>query len=688
MKLKRLISTVLTLCFVFSAFTFAAIENATLQASAAVGVSVNGSSLSTADFIIDPGHGGNDPGVMSTVLGGNREEADDTLRLSLAVAKLVNQSGSSAALTRVTDLSLSLQNRTDMANAGSYKYFISIHRNACGTANLGTGIETYYHQSQSSTSVSAQFARSVQNALIAVGCWVNRGVKYNNFHVTRESNMPAILVECSFIDNANDNANFDKYFNADAKAIANGMLAMVNKSVVEDKTVTAPTFTSGSSVNYNTGVTFRWNAVTNATSYKCKVELFNGEPSATSAVSTLVNSTITDTAVSVPAQSKGKYLKATITAVGPNNTATSTKLVALGNNPTYPTTVEYIPVAELNAGVGTSNSTVWTAAKGTAFSAVYWKAALCSPNSDGTYTVKSVYESGASKSVTVSGKDILFAIHSGYTNFDKAAKIVVGDKLTFVGVFIDNNAVYTNAHVLVNGGISLSVTAPTVSCPAEIEIGETGTVSWSTVNNATSYNYKVVLDNNGATSTLVEKSGVTEKSFTIPAVSEGTKLTVTVTAVGPIDSKTTTKTITLKITIPLDITSSKANIVKVGDSSAFRGFAALSTVEETLEMFDQDNSFLVIFDANGTEKSAGDIIATGYTVNIVSNGTVKVSYDLVVAGDVDGDSDVNTADYITMAKTIKQQVSLDGAYALAADFDGDGSVGSSDYIALAKTLKN
>lgn len=688
MKIKKLTSILLVLCIMVSVFAFSAIQEASLSVSAAVGVSVNGTTMASANFIIDPGHGGSDPGAMSTVLGGSREEADDTLRLSLAVAKLVNQSGGSAALTRVTDITLSLQNRTDMANAGSYSYFISIHRNACGTANLGTGIETYYHQSQSASSVSAKFATSVQNALIAVGCWTNRGVKYNNFHVTRESNMPAILVECSFIDNATDNANFDKYFDADAKAIANGMLAMIGKSVVDSKTVTAPTFTSGASVNYNTGVTFRWNAVTNATSYKCKVELYNGEPSATSAVATLVNSTITDTAVSISADKcTGKYLKATITAVGPSNEATSTKLVALGNNPTYPTTVQYTPVLEINGATNVVNSIVCTSAKGT-FAMTWWRAMLCSPNNDGTYTVNSVYEAGATKSVSITGNNVLFAIHSSSTNYDYVTSVKAGDKLTFVGVFLDNNTIFDNAHVLVNGGVSLSVSAPTVSCPAEIEVGDTGTVSWSAVANATSYNYKVVLNNNGATSTLVEKSGVTDKSFTIPAVTEGTSLTVTVTAVGPVDSKTTTKTITLKVTAPQDITPSVDNVVKVGENTAFRGFAALSTVQQALATFEQDNSFLSIFDANGNEKAASDLVATGYTVNLVVNGTVKISYELVVAGDIDGDASITTADYITHSGFMKSQVTLSNAYALAADVDGDGTVSSSDYIALATALKS
>ena len=73
---------------------------------------------------------------------------------------------------------------------------------------------------------------------------------------------------------------------------------------------------------------------------------------------------------------------------------------------------------------------------------------------------------------------------------------------------------------------------------------------------------------------------------------------------------------------------------------------------------------------------------------LVVNGTVKVSYALVVAGDINGDASISTTDYITQSKAMKSQITLEGAFALAADVDGDGTIASSDYIALASALKS
>ena len=75
-------------------------------------------------FIIDPGHGGRDPGA----LGSNpyREEADDTLRLSLRVGEIVSQY-TTVTYTRTTDKYLELAERSSMANSGNHKYLISIH---------------------------------------------------------------------------------------------------------------------------------------------------------------------------------------------------------------------------------------------------------------------------------------------------------------------------------------------------------------------------------------------------------------------------------------------------------------------------------------------------------------------------------------------------------------------------------
>ncbi len=668
---KRIISLILTACFMLSLVIV--LPNDALYTDASAALNYSGGTRNSATFIIDPGHGGGDPGAVN----GSRHEADDVLKLSIAVAKLIdNYSSYSCALTRTTDVTQSLATKCSIANSGSFTYFLSIHRNAGG----GTGIETYYHSNRSSTSSSAKLATAVNNALNGVGCWKNRGVKTAALYVCGNTNFTAALTEVGFIDTAADNTTFDKYFDANAKAIANGLLSMVGSSV-NVNTVSAPTVTVASTVAHNTTLAVSWGAVTNATSYQYTVTTYAGEPSATSAKTVVSTTTTTGTSFTVPAQSSGKYMKIKVTAVGSQNSASATKTVLMGPYEAYPTTMQYIPVGSINGSQWTTGgSTIWTSSQTSAFTAVYWDVFVCSPNSDGTYTVNTVYRSSQSKSVTVTGTNIIFAIHEQETNYTYANAIVAGDKLTFKGVYIDNATIRGSGYVLVNGGVSLSVTAPNVTCPTEVEVGNTASVSWATVPNATSYNYKVVL-NDGTI--VTEATGVTAKSFTIPAVKAGTSMTVTVTAVGAIDSKTTTKTVALKVTAPQDITSSNTNVQKVDSSKAFRGFDERSTAESILASFNEDSKFLVVYDTAGNTVESTGMVATGYTVNVVVNGSVTVSYELVVTGDVTGDGVVSSSDYVAEAKALKSELSLTGAYALALDYNCDNTVSSLDIIALA-----
>jgi len=190
-------------------------------------LSINGTTLNSATFILDPGHGGDDPGALL----GSRYEANDVLRLSKRVAELIIASGETCAFTRTTDKTLSLAERCSIANSGSFTYFLSLHRNAGG----GKGIETYYYSGSSSTSTGARLATSVQNSMVNSGIWTaNRGVKTANFYVIKNTNMAAALAEVGFIDSTNDNAIFDAHFETLAKSIANGLLAMVGKSVATE----------------------------------------------------------------------------------------------------------------------------------------------------------------------------------------------------------------------------------------------------------------------------------------------------------------------------------------------------------------------------------------------------------------------------------------------------------------------
>lgn len=201
-------------------------DNVFIKADAAN--SVTGGTLNSATFIIDPGHGGSDPGACL----GSRTEASDVLNLSIRVAQLIIASGESCALTRTSDVTQELATKTSIANAGSFSYFVSIHRNAGG----GVGIESYYHSNLSSSSTAAQLCTKIHNSMVNAGVWTkNRGVKTANYYVLRCTNMPATLLEVGFIDSTVDNAIFDASFETIAVSIANGMLSMVGKSVSSSK---------------------------------------------------------------------------------------------------------------------------------------------------------------------------------------------------------------------------------------------------------------------------------------------------------------------------------------------------------------------------------------------------------------------------------------------------------------------
>ncbi|GIN64120.1 N-acetylmuramoyl-L-alanine amidase [Robertmurraya siralis] len=161
----------------------------------------DGSSIASQMIIIDPGHGGTDPGATGLGI----REKDVVLDTGLKVRALLNKTPFKVTMTRQTDVFISLAQRVQIANSAKGNIFVSIHANAFnGTAN---GSETYYYSAAANPHVadSKLLATKIQNRLIEAWKLSNRGVKNGNFHVLRENNMPAVLVELGFIDNAKDN---------------------------------------------------------------------------------------------------------------------------------------------------------------------------------------------------------------------------------------------------------------------------------------------------------------------------------------------------------------------------------------------------------------------------------------------------------------------------------------------------
>lgn len=139
-------------------------------------------------IFIDPGHGGSDPGAVGRI-----KEADYTLPYALELGRILSSLGLQIMYSRTTNATVSLADRCKMANQANANYFISIHFNAGG----GTGIETH---ALAPGGNGEKLAKAVQSSLIEYTGMRDRGVKFSNFQVLRDTKMPAILIEGGFVD--------------------------------------------------------------------------------------------------------------------------------------------------------------------------------------------------------------------------------------------------------------------------------------------------------------------------------------------------------------------------------------------------------------------------------------------------------------------------------------------------------
>ncbi len=170
-------------------------------------------------IVLDPGHGGRDPGTRSATFG--LLEKDMTLDVALRLRELLVSRGYRVILTREDDRYLSLEQRAAVANRARADLFISIHFNAVDNPTVN-GTETFlltprHHRStgqgQTSTGDSAVhpgneydhwnalLAFYVQRQLLHDLRTFDRGIKRARFSVLREVEAPAVLVEAGYLSN-------------------------------------------------------------------------------------------------------------------------------------------------------------------------------------------------------------------------------------------------------------------------------------------------------------------------------------------------------------------------------------------------------------------------------------------------------------------------------------------------------
>lgn len=167
-------------------------------------------------IIIDPGHGGFDPGAVY----GDRKEKDDNLRLALAVGQELENAGYNVVYTRKDDRYDSPYDKAQIANNAGGDLFLSFHRNFAERPDLYQGVQALVYDKNP---LALRVAKDVNEELEKIG-FENLGIESRKeLVVLRRTNMPAVLLEVGFINSSVDNQIFDNEFSAMTNAIATGV---------------------------------------------------------------------------------------------------------------------------------------------------------------------------------------------------------------------------------------------------------------------------------------------------------------------------------------------------------------------------------------------------------------------------------------------------------------------------------
>ena len=204
--------------------------------------------------VLDAGHGGKDPGTMSR---SGYKEKDLALDIVLRVKAHLAAAGIRVVLTRDSDRFWELEDRPYLASRGGGDLFVSLHMNSALSRSV-QGIETFVTAAENCPPTAEsklggrypavpnnQFNHSntvlgnqLQRAVIGISRAEDRGLKHARFVVLRNSAMPAALIECGFLSNAQEAQKLatPSYRETVALGIAQGILnylALVNRAKVE-----------------------------------------------------------------------------------------------------------------------------------------------------------------------------------------------------------------------------------------------------------------------------------------------------------------------------------------------------------------------------------------------------------------------------------------------------------------------
>ena len=218
--------------------------------------------LTAKTIVIDPGHGGKDPGALGS---NHLQEKGIVLSISQKLREILTAKGYTVLMTRETSRFIPLKERTAFATRHKADLFLSIHANGSENSRA-TGIETYYLDvtstdkasekiaarenvnsgysiqeletllegliRESKSEDSKRLARHVQDTLVQHTGAVDRGVKHARFVVLIGTKVPAILIETGFVSNPVEGRKLttSAYQHKVAAAIAQGVEQFLGKT--------------------------------------------------------------------------------------------------------------------------------------------------------------------------------------------------------------------------------------------------------------------------------------------------------------------------------------------------------------------------------------------------------------------------------------------------------------------------
>ena len=205
---------------------------------------------SSAVVVLDPGHGGADPGASN---GSSREEKNFTLDIGKRVRQRLRQNQVSVFMTRDRDATMTLDERCWRSDRYGADVFVSIHLNA-SRDRATSGVETYIVPApgypttaeaerrvvtsrvgncpgNKHDGANAVLAQYLHKGVLAHTGALDRGIRRARFYVIRNANCPAALVECGFISNSREVTKMGDatYRERIAEGITRGILTYLSR---------------------------------------------------------------------------------------------------------------------------------------------------------------------------------------------------------------------------------------------------------------------------------------------------------------------------------------------------------------------------------------------------------------------------------------------------------------------------